>query len=131
MDSWCIVSFVLFFLLCLLIVCCFYNTKSTVALYTIKLIHLIFIFYVILTPFMTDNKLFLFLYVMVLLCTILHWKMSSDKCMLTLIEQKISGRESDDTFIGKIVSPIYTVTSEDIKNTTLILLLIAIFKLLK
>lgn len=131
MDLWCIVSFVLLFLLCLLIVCCFYNTKSTVALYTIKVIHLIFIFYVILTPFMTDNKLFLFLYVMILLCTILHWKMASDKCILTLIEQKISGRESDDTFIGKVVSPVYTITSEDIKNTTLVLLLIGIFKLLK
>ena len=60
---------------------------------------------------------------------IFHWILSSDVCALTLLEQWVTGKNSDSTFIGRIVKPIYNVTNKHITCITISLLLIAIIRL--
>lgn len=62
---------------------------------------------------------------------IFHWVINNDTCALTIIESWISGKPSDQTFIGRIVKPIYNIKDTQITYITLILLLIAMIRLMK
>lgn len=74
--------------------------------------------------------MFLLFYIMISLFTMLHWIVSNDTCALTLMEQFLTGRKSDDTFIGKIVKPIYNISNKQITAIAIFLLIIAIVKLI-
>ena len=58
----------------------------------------------------------------------LHWVISSDKCALTIMEEFITGRKTEETFIGKIVRPVYNITNKQITILSIVLLIIAISK---
>jgi hypothetical protein len=115
----------------LLTICyCFYDTECSIAVSFIRFIHLLFILFMILGPFIFNTKLSLLFYIMISIFTMLHWIVVNDTCALTLIEQFLTGRKSDDTFIGKIVKPVYNISNKQITKTTIFLLIIAIMKLI-
>lgn len=57
--------------------------------------------------------------------------MNSDICGLTVLESYLRGIEMKETFINRIISPIYTIDNKSIWIITIILLITSINKLLK
>ena len=84
---------------------------------------------IIIGPFIINDKCLLIVYSICVSFIIFHWILSSDVCALTLLEQWVTGKNSDSTFIGRIVKPIYNVTNKHITCITISLLLIAIIRL--
>jgi hypothetical protein len=124
-----IVKTIVLFLL-LTICYCFYDTECSIAVSFVRFIHLLFVLFIIMGPFIFNNRMFLLFYIMISLFTMLHWIVSNDTCALTLMEQFLTGRKSDDTFIGKIVKPIYNISNKQITAIAIFLLIIAIVKLI-
>lgn len=104
---------------------------NVVATKIIQLIHLLLCIAIITGPFVIKNRYFLKVYVLCVMLIVFHWVINNDTCVLTVIESWISGKPSDQTFIGRIVKPIYNIKNTQIMNVTLILLLIALIRLNK
>lgn len=102
--------------------------ENTLIILMIKFMHFAFILYMVLTPFFAPES-YLYLYIIVGPFLYLHWATNNDVCALTVMEQLITGKKSYETFIGRIIKPIYNVDSFDIKLVTLILWLIAVWRL--
>jgi len=77
-------------------------------LYVIQLIHGLFVAFIAYAPF-SQNLILLQYHVVVVPFLVLHWVMNSNVCALTLIEAWISGKSTHETFLGRIVNPIYEV----------------------
>ena len=122
-------NYILVFLLLILIICySFYNTSCFFATCIIRFLHLLVIIFVIIGPFIFTCKMTLLFYISMVVFIMIHWFLMNDTCFLTLMEQFFTGRKSEDTFIGKIVKPVYNITSREINNITIMLLLFAISK---
>ena len=75
--------------------------------YIIRVIHLSFVIWVLITPF-TNDKSVLQLYTLFIPFLFLHWTLNDDTCILTVIEKAVSDKKhNSDTFTGRIVGPIY------------------------
>lgn len=61
----------------------------------------------------------------------LHWICLNDTCALTMLEQYITGKKSNETFIGRIVNPVYNISNVEIQLLTFLLLCLAIYKYYK
>jgi len=72
----------------------------------VKLVHIAFVAFVVLTPFI-GNELALTYHFITIPFLVLHWWTNNDTCALTLLEAKITGVKDDQTFIGRIIKPIY------------------------
>jgi len=94
----------------------------------ISILHLLFIIFVTCTPFVTTNPVFLLYYCFILFFVGLHWYMNDDTCVLTLIESKLRGKKSTDTFMGQLIKPIYNVSATEIHILTACLFLVALYK---
>ena len=57
-----------------------------------------------------------------------HWITNNDSCMLTLLESKLRNKKSNETFMGRLISPVYKVSSFQIRLATLALFLFALYK---
>ena len=106
----------------------------------IIVIHIIFIIYVIIGPHLhlfIDNNFFKvykknkilkimyhIMYITVSINLILHWKLNNDACFLTFMECYLRGVESNQSFIGRIISPIYNITDTQILNLSYFILII-------
>jgi len=83
-----------------------------ILLKTITLIHIIYILFVFLTPFLNSNYLLL-LHVTMLPFMMLHWACNNNACFLTMVEKKIRkiiyGKKYDekDCITCGIFHPIY------------------------
>ncbi len=102
---------------------------SMFLLLVIRIIHFIVVLAVMLGPFFLTNPVMLALYIACVICMCFHWWVGDDTCFLTLLESKITHKPHSETFIGRIVKPIYNVTNDEIIKATLLLLLIACCKL--
>jgi len=81
----------------------------------ITVLHLMFIMFVVITPFTNSNYLLL-LHAIIIPFIILHWLCNNNTCCLTMVERsirkKIYGSSQDDHCITcKLVEPVY-----DFKN---------------
>lgn len=76
----------------------------------VTIMHIMFIVWVCTVPFVGDLHQLL-LYAMVIPFVVAHWLLNNDQCALTLLEQWLRGVPSDQSFIHKIVSPIYLFMS--------------------
>ena len=59
----------------------------------------------------------------------IHWALNNDTCVLTLIESKLRGKKDNETFMGRLVKPIYNISSNEIKYLSMGLLLFALLLL--
>lgn len=124
--------YIILALIILILLFCFINPKSNISLCVIKLLHIIFILFVVFFPFIIKDKRLLFCYVIIMCGVFVHWYLLNDMCFLTLMEKQITGRiENKDTFIGEIVGGIYNVKGYEIKIISVILVLYAIHKIVK
>lgn len=96
-------------------------------------IHTLFILWIIFTPFLNidNNPTYLKMvdiHSIIIPFLFFHWY-TNDTCLLTEIEKKITGKHDNETFIGKILKPIYNISKFEIKFITFCLWCISITKL--
>ncbi len=94
----------------------------------IRLIHYSFIIYIIVTPFIA-NKSELKHYLIIVVLLLSHWITNNDTCALSMLESKLRKMDTRETFVGRIVSPIYSIKNEHVYLLIYILVFIAIIRL--
>jgi len=96
----------------------------------ISIIHLLFVLYVVLVPFVAQTPEILWLHVALLICLLVHWHFNNDICALTILEHYLfPNTPKTDLFIQRIVGPVYQFKNHDITVATYILLMITLFRL--
>ncbi len=84
----------------------------------IFIIHLLFLIGIIVVPF-TNDKRNLEFYSMVIPFIFYHWSVNDDTCALTQAEMYLMGTtEKDETFMGRVVGPIYKMEDTDVNKMT-------------
>ena len=91
-------------------------------------LHILIIIFITITPFASSNPLVLIYYCYILFFIMLHWCTNNDSCVLTLIESKLRGKRSNETFMGKLIKPVYNVSSKELHYLALGLFFYAFFK---
>jgi len=110
--------------------------------FIIILLHVIFVLFVVLTPFLGSNY-FLVLHSFVVPFMMMHWTINNNACILTIIEHQIRCLVIDknipicESFTYKLISPVYDFRknhsdySSFIYIITILLWTITMCKLLK
>lgn len=113
---------------------------NQVFLIIIILLHITFILFVVLTPFIGDERL-LILHIITIPFMMAHWYVNDNTCALTLLENhiryKLNGKmpDNNDMFMYRLIAPIYDFkkNNEDISGLiyiiTIIVWIIACYKL--
>ncbi|AET84908.1 hypothetical protein FK873_gp230 [Micromonas pusilla virus SP1] len=83
----------------------------------IFLIHLFFLICVLVIPFSNDRKKLEF-YSILIPFIFYHWSINDDTCALTQAEIYFTGKEKEETFMHRVVSPIYKMEENDINTLT-------------
>jgi hypothetical protein len=91
---------------------------------TVFVIHIIFLLGIVLIPLISNNIHLLIIHMMTCILVLLHWSLNNDVCALTYLEQLCMGISKDESFIHRIVSPIYNYNTnhEQIVLTFLLIL---------
>ena len=95
----------------------------------IAFMHLLLIIFITVIPFITDNPFFLLYYVFILFFIMFHWYLNDDTCILTIIESRLRGKKDRDTFMGKLIKPIYNISGKEIRYLAIFLFLFALIKI--
>ena len=73
----------------------------------ISVIHFLLVVFIVLAPFIANEK-WLGIHFMIIPFILAHWATNQSICALTEMEKILTGKTCDeDTFIGKIVAPVY------------------------
>lgn len=75
----------------------------------ISILHLSLIVFMVVAPFMNTPAVLL-LHVLSSLCLITHWACNNSMCSLTILESYLRGQKPSETFIYKIVNPVYNIS---------------------
>ena len=100
----------------------------------ITTLHVIFILFMVIAPF-TWNIPTLALHASSAITMMIHWVANSNMCFLTFVESKLRNVDCENSFIHKIVSPVYDINDGTIGGIvwilTIILFLVSIYKIIK
>jgi hypothetical protein len=80
-------------------------------------IHLAFLIGILIIPF-TNNRKNLEFYSILIPFLFYHWSVNDDTCALTRAEMMVTGQQKEETFMHRVVSPIYKMEDNDINNLT-------------
>ena len=80
----------------------------TAAASAICILHALFLAFVVLTPF-TSNESLLFFHALLVPLVWVHWLANDDTCVLTTLEANARGVDAGDTFVQQVVGPVYTL----------------------
>jgi hypothetical protein len=120
----------------------FNNAIDRISYLFILVIHILVVMFFVIVPFTNITHL-LVLHSIIVPFIIFHWIVNNNACVLTLIEhylrEKITGQQvnQNDTFIGKIVNPIFNFKNNHrsrrifIYSFAILLWLVTLFKLYK
>ena len=72
----------------------------------IQIIHILVRIFIVATPFLGDEYL-LSLHAITIPFVMMHWASNQTVCALTELEKFVSGKKEEDTFFGQIFVPIY------------------------
>ena len=75
-------------------------------------IHALLYLAAVLTPFIAPKEI-LKMYSIIVPFLFFHWSLNDDTCVLTVIEQSVTGHDKHDTFTGKIMKDIYTMPDDE------------------
>lgn len=81
----------------------------------IYILHVIFIVLILVTPF-TKNTKNLEFYTVLIPFLFFHWSVNDDTCALTEMERYITGKHKNETFMNRLVKPIYKMDDNDINK---------------
>src|SRR5579871_866178 len=79
----------------------------------IQILHFLFILFV-LFGILSNDPMVLVLYLFTLISLQLHWFMNNDVCCLTITERIITGRTNDESYMHRLVSPIYKIPDKQL-----------------
>lgn len=81
---------------------------------TIRVLHIIFIVFYCVIPFVPIDRLeeLHILHLATGPLLFVHWMLNSDECCLTQLECAVTGKPKDDSFFYHLVSPIYHQASD-------------------
>ena len=112
----------------------------------INIFHKFIIFNILIIPFQNNINLLKF-HIILSFCLMIHWNSNNDKCILTMIENKLRNSLSaegrllrtrntkDETFTYSYISPICNITKTNYDKfvwyVTIILTIISLYKLYK
>ena len=80
-------------------------------------LHVIFLLMILIVPF-TNNRRNLEFYSMVIPFIFYHWSVNDDTCALTQAEIAMTGKSKDETFMGRLVGPIFIMEVNDVNKMT-------------
>lgn len=83
------------------------NYLNNVFASVVCVIHIIIIILILYIPIFSNSNYFIFVCSVLLPFIELHWIFNNNVCCLTEIEKKIRGIDDNESFINKIISPIY------------------------
>tara|TARA_Y100000389_G_scaffold128522_1_gene125958 strand:- start:138 stop:491 length:354 start_codon:yes stop_codon:yes gene_type:complete len=83
----------------------------------IFILHLVFLLAIIVVPF-TNNKRNLAFYSMLIPFLFFHWSVNDDNCALTQAEMYFTGQKKEETFMGRLVGPIYKMPETEVNQLT-------------
>jgi len=84
----------------------FYRPILDMMLFVVKLIHAIIRFFLVATPFIGTDY-WLSLHLMVIPFVLLHWLTNQTVCFLTEMEKLLTRKDGDQTFFGQVFTPVY------------------------
>lgn len=90
----------------------------------ITLLHIFFVIFVTITPFINSNYL-LFIHFIFIPFLILHWVCNDNTCVLTIVERKLrkeiyNDTDDEDCITCKLIEPVYDFRKNYEKFSTLI-----------
>lgn len=92
---------------------------SSLASLCIDIAHVLFII-VNMTLAFSHHPMTLMLSIMINLSLLTHWLTNNDTCALTVVEAIVRGAPSDQTFMHRLVSPVYKFNHETVYYATYI-----------
>ena len=96
----------------------------------VKTVHTILIAFVVLVPLFSNNELLLTYHFIIVPTIMAHWLTNNNTCALTQLEAFISGKkDTNETFLGKLINPVYAIKDTHIWMIAFVLWLITVFKL--
>ena len=112
---------------------------NEVLLKIITFLHILFILFVVITPF-TSRNYFLLLHSIVIPFLIFHWILNDNNCVITTVEKNIKEKmygkvDENDCLTCKLITPIYDFKNNNkaftkiIYSITILLFLISFGKL--
>lgn len=81
----------------------------------IYFIHLLGFLTVLVVPFIGDKRNLQY-YSILIPFLFYHWSVNDDTCALTQLEMYATGSSKDETFVGRVVGPIYKMDDTDLNN---------------
>lgn len=81
----------------------------------VSALHLAFVVFMTWAPF-SGNRMALVMHLVVTPLLWLHWALNDDSCALTLLETKLRGVDSSESFMHSLVSPVYKVRDADMRT---------------
>jgi hypothetical protein len=78
-------------------------------------LHTIFLLFLIIIPFVNDDKL-LQMYSILIPFIFYHWSVNDDTCAMTQFETYVTGKNKDETFFHRLVSPVYKMDDTAANN---------------
>ena len=80
-------------------------------------IHLVFLIAILVIPFTNDRRNLEF-YSILIPFLFYHWSVNDDTCALTQAEMYVTGQQKEETFMHRVVSPVYKMDDTDANNLT-------------
>jgi hypothetical protein len=78
-------------------------------------LHAILFFSLLIIPFVNHEKL-LQSYSVLIPFLFFHWSVNDDTCALTQLEAHLTGSDTSQTFMHRLVSPVYKMEDTDVNN---------------
>lgn len=80
---------------------------------TVKIIHILLVLFIVITPlrnFIEISHEERIIYFWISTCIIIHWLAGSTTCFLTILETRLLNIPEQESFIFRIISPIYDIS---------------------
>lgn len=97
----------------------------------ITIMHILFILFVVITPF-TNNNYLLLLHAVVIPFVLFHWILNDDTCVLTMIERFLKksiykdNYSEESCFTCRLIEPVYNFVDDNKKFSKIIYITIII-----
>lgn len=96
----------------------------------IKAVHIAVVLFVVLVPLVSNDELWLTYHFIVVPSIMFHWLTNNNVCCLTQLELLARGKsDTNETFLGKFINPVYAVQNRVIWTVTAILWFITVYRL--
>lgn len=110
------------------------SSSSTVTLWIIKILHVLFIAFVLMAPFSRDMELVSLHFILIPFLWI-HWLTNDATCFLTLVEKQIRGVGDERSFFHSLLAPVYQFHKDDVNyavwTASYLLWLVSLYRLQK